>query len=135
MLKVLIIDDDEIVLLVESKILQRCGIAKAPLTFSSGPQALEYLQHEKENDTENFIILLDINMPGMSGWEVLEKFEQLKMTNNYFVIMVTSSIDIYDKEIALKYKNVIAFVEKPITTLNCNDIKSLPAIKHLFKSS
>lgn len=133
MLKVLIIDDDDIVLLVESKIMQRCGISKAPLTFNSGKLALEYLK--QEDQAQNFIILLDINMPGMSGWDVLEKLEQLNLAKNFFVIMVTSSIDRYDKEIAVKYKNVISFIEKPITTRNCDEIKSLPAIKHFFEPS
>lgn len=130
MFKVLIIDDDDIVLLVESKIMQRCGISQVPLTFNSGKLALEYLNHEDK--IQNFIVLLDINMPGMSGWDVLEKLEQLKLSKNFFVIMVTSSIDRYDKEIAVKYKHVISFIEKPITTRNCEEIKSLPEIKHLF---
>lgn len=133
MLKVLIIDDDDIVLLVESKIMQRCGISKAPLTYNSGKLALEYLKYEDQ--TQNFLILLDINMPGMSGWDVLENLEQLKLSKTFFVIMVTSSIDRYDKEIAVKYKDVISFIEKPITMRNCEEIKSLPEIKHFFDNS
>lgn len=133
MLKVLIIDDDDIVLLVESKIVQRCGIEKVPLTFRSGKSALEYL--ETDDKTKNYIILLDINMPEMNGWQFLEKLEGLELQKKFFVIMVTSSIDRYDKEIAVKYQNVISFIEKPITSRNCEEIKTLPAIKQFFSPS
>lgn len=130
MLKTLIVDDDEIALLVESKILQRCGVSKVPLTFKSGKLAMEYLSHE--DTAKNFLLLLDINMPGMNGWEFLEKLQELHLQKNIYIIMVTSSIDRHDKNIAEKYNNVISFIEKPITSRNCEEIKLLPEIKHFF---
>lgn len=133
MLKVLIIDDDEIVLLVESKILQRCGISDSPLSFRNGKAAIDYLQFD--DNADNYIILLDINMPGMNGWEFLEKLKVLNLSKRFFVIMVTSSIDRYDKEVAVKYQDVISFIEKPITARNCQEIKSLPEISHFFEIS
>ncbi len=131
MLKVLIIDDDDIVLLVERKILQRCGIATDPLSFKCGKSALDYIALDKNH--QEFLILLDINMPEMNGWDFLLKLEELHLPNTYHVIMVTSSIDRYDKEIAVKYKNVISFIEKPITSSNCEEIRSLPEITSYFK--
>ena len=131
MLKVLIIDDDEIVLLVERKILQRCGFNYETLTFQSGEAALNFLK--KEDKDQHFLILLDINMPVMSGWNFLLKMEELERSENIFVIMVTSSIDRYDKEMAKSYKSVIGFIEKPITTENCLQIKGLTQLADFFK--
>ncbi len=130
MIKVLIIDDDEIVLLVERKILQRCGVDHEIFTFKSGEAALAFLKAEDKN--QKFLILLDINMPVMNGWEFLLKMEGLERNENVFVIMVTSSIDRYDKQVAQKYKNVIGFIEKPITAENCQQIKNLPEISRFF---
>lgn len=130
MLKVLIIDDDEIVLLVERKMLERCGIASNSISFSAGKPALEYLY--SNSISQNFLILLDINMPGMNGWEFLEALEEQQLSENIYVIMVTSSIDRYDKEKARKFKSVIGFIEKPITSENCSKIKSLPEISGFF---
>jgi len=45
------------------------------------------------------------------------------------VFMVTSSIDGYDKEKAKNYKNVISFIEKPISVDNCMKIKECPELK------
>lgn len=131
MLKVIIIDDDEIVLLVERKILQRCGFNQETLTFKSGEAALNFLKEEDKG--QHFLILLDINMPVMNGWEFLTKMEALGRNETIFVIMVTSSIDRFDKEVAQNYKTVIGFIEKPITTENCRNIKDLTQLAEFFK--
>lgn len=130
MLKILIIDDDEIVLMVERKILQRCGIDKETITFKNGNAALEYLKDQ--NPDQKFLILLDINMPVMDGWDFLLQMESLGRNENVYVIMVTSSIDRYDKQLAEKYKTVISFIEKPITANDCKQIKNLKEISHFF---
>lgn len=129
MLKVLIVDDDEIVLLVQRKILHRCGITNDPVSFNKAGAAIEYLKEQKKGE---FLILLDINMPGMNGWQFLQELEELNLTAEVYVIMVTSSIDNYDKEEATNYKNVIGFIEKPITNQNCSKIKSLREISRFF---
>ena len=69
----------------------------------------------------------------MNGWQFLNKMEELGRDKNIFVIMVTSSIDRYDKEIAENYKSVIGFIEKPITTENCLQIKDLTQLAEFFK--
>ena len=130
MLKVLIIDDDDIVLLVERKMLQRCKISAEPISFKGGKPALEYLSEIK--DDEDFLILLDINMPQMNGWEFLSQLELLNKKNQIFVIMVTSSVDRYDKEVAQKYSRVIGFIEKPITADNCEKIKLIEKVSSYF---
>ena len=130
MLKVLIIDDDDIVLLVERKMLQRCKISSQPISFKGGKPALEYLA--KVNEDEDVLILLDINMPEMNGWEFLSQLESLDKTNQIFVIMVTSSVDRYDKEVALEYTRVIGFIEKPITAENCEKIKLIEKVSGYF---
>lgn len=131
MLKVLIIDDDEIVLLVERKILQRGGVDHETITFKNGDAALEYIKGQEVE--QKFLILLDINMPVMNGWDFLRKMECLGRNDNIFVIMVTSSIDRYDKQVAREYKSVIGFIEKPITAKDCDQIKNLSEISSFFK--
>ena len=130
MLNVLIIDDDDIVLLVERKMLQRCLVSAQPLSFKGGKPALEYLTGL--NELEDVLILLDINMPEMNGWEFLAHLEMLDKKNKIFVIMVTSSVDRYDKEVAQKYSRVIGFIEKPITAENCEKIKLIEEVSAYF---
>lgn len=130
MLKIIIIDDDDIVLMIQRKLLQRCGVNKEILSFKKGREALDYLLGE--NGSQSFLILLDINMPVMNGWKFLCKLKELKVQHNIQVVMVTSSIDSYDREAAVKYDYVIGFIEKPITAENCKKLKNYPSLKQFF---
>lgn len=129
-MKILIIDDDDIVLMIQRKLLQRCGVNKEILSFKRSREALDYLI--AQDGEQHFLILLDINMPGMNGWQFLCKLTELKIQPNIQVVMVTSSIDIYDREAAVKYENVIGFIEKPITEENCEKLKKYPSLKQFF---
>jgi len=130
MLKVIIIDDDDIMVFLQRKIFQRCGLAKDLMSFRAATAAIEFLKTEEIN--QHFLILLDINMPGMNGWQFLDILKEMKVSKNVFVIMVTSSIDRYDKEKAGSYTNVIDFMEKPVSIENCNRIKEYVMLKEFF---
>lgn len=130
MLKILLIDDDQIVLLVQRKLLERCSFGNEILSYRGGEAALKYLAEASNNN--HFLILLDINMPRMNGWQFLSKLSQLEIVEKTSVIMVTSSIDKYDKEAAEEYSCVVDFIEKPITIDNCTRIRSISALKDFF---
>ena len=110
MLKVLIIDDDDIVLLVERKMLQRCLISTEPLSFKGGKQALEYLK--ETNDNEDVLILLDINMPQMNGYEVCRRLKADPKTQNVPVVMCSSKGEEFDRYWGMK-QGADAYVVKP----------------------
>ena len=131
MLKVLIIDDDDIVLFIQRKMLQKSGITDSPKLYSVGQEALDFLTQEEPGD--HYLILLDINMPGISGWEFLETLKTLPILPYVHVLMVTSSIDSFDKEKAKAYDNVFDFIEKPITIENCYKVKNHPELKQFFQ--
>ncbi|MEM9981557.1 MAG: response regulator, partial [Bacteroidota bacterium] len=66
------------------------------------------------------MILLDINMKGMSGWEFLEEFQKLK--SKVPVYILTSSTDIHDIQKAKEYSVVKGFIMKPLTQQVLADI-------------
>jgi FixJ family two-component response regulator len=73
--------------------------------FSSASEFLE-CESIKDND----ILILDIHMPGMNGFELLEKFSEKKIKLN--VIILTAYDDSTNRELAQKY-GVKAFFRKP----------------------
>ncbi len=68
------------------------------------------------------VILLDINMPILDGWQFLDGIITIKVIKKITIFIVTSSIDPRDKEKAKSYSNVKNFVVKPITQDKLNDL-------------
>lgn len=111
--KIYIIDDDPIYKLVTNKLIKKTNLFSETRDFSNGSEALNYFE-----STTDFpdILLLDLEMPEMDGWEFLEEFCQLKkrMENNGIIYIASSSIALEDKIKAQKYKCVRDFLSKPI---------------------
>lgn len=130
-LKVLIVDDDEVVIFLQKMMVANSGLSPEPLSFKHGKAAIDYLNEEyKEED--KYLILLDINMPVMDGWEFLDAIQTMPFSNAISVIMVTSSINSADRDKAKEYAQVIDYIEKPLNIDACNRIKLLPQVQLYF---
>ena len=115
--KVLIVDDDRIILFLHQIIIKESGISTTPLLFGNGQEAFNYLQSELPG--KDAIIFLDLNMPVMDGWELLDALYQPPYLNHIQVVLVTSSIDPKDREKAKKYPMVKLYLEKPMDIEAC----------------
>lgn len=110
---VVVVDDDNIILFLHKKILQKEKFQESPHVFNSAKKALDFF--DKIPDSAKPILLfLDINMPVMNGWDLLDVIHQENFEKEVHVVMVTSSVDASDKEKAFSYSKVIDFVEKPL---------------------
>lgn len=85
------------------------------ISKNSGKAALEYLKSGK--DPLSDLILLDINMPGMNGWEFLEEYGRLskELQGQAIIIMLTTSDNSTDMEKAKKYSMITDYITKPLT--------------------
>jgi CheY-like chemotaxis protein len=101
------------------------------LLFSSGQEALNYLR--KNNDPEkHFLILLDLNMPVLNGWEFLQLTEEDSMAANIYVVIVTSSINREDYIRSKDFKQVIGFFRKPLDTSCMEHLKEIEKLRSFF---
>ena len=121
--RTLIVDDDSIIIFIHKKLVGKCGYPLAPETYLNGREALENLMSTADESTLS-IVLLDINMPVMSGWEFLDAIQDKPFAKNMKVAMVTSSVDASDKLKAKTYSQVVGFLEKPITVDMLNELKT-----------
>lgn len=110
---VAVVDDDSIILFMHKKILQKAKFQESPHTFNSAKKALDFFDKIDDN-AKPILLFLDINMPVMNGWDLLEVIHQENFEKEVHVVMVTSSVDVSDKEKAFSYSKVIDFVEKPL---------------------
>lgn len=119
---VILIDDNEVDLFIEERILSLSGI-KDIKKFSSGPKALEYLKiQQNEHPVVIHWIFLDINMPGMDGFQFLETLNKTLPEIPCKIVIVSSSDSKQDKQKAMGHYKVTGYLEKPI------EVKDLEAL-------
>lgn len=114
---VLLIDDDELVNTLNTIMLRQSGYVEQIQAVDSGDKALDTLaQYENENLYPS-IIFVDINMPGLSGWEFLEIFKTrfLSFKQKSIICMLSSSLNPIDRQRAEKSDLVDFYFTKPLT--------------------
>jgi CheY-like chemotaxis protein len=112
--KILLVDDDPIVILLQKKLMEKAGISHPVASFNNGESALDFLA-ENEGLSEELLMFLDINMPGLSGWDVLDRLESTQFSELLKVIIITSSIESSDKRRAERYPRIVDFWVKPFS--------------------
>jgi CheY-like chemotaxis protein len=117
---VLIIDDDEPTTFINKKIIQNSGLIESIHIAYSGQEALNFLSLTNNQVDETPIpdlILLDINMPAMDGWEFLTEYKKIKntQTQTIVIVMLTTSLNPDDEIKAKEIKEVYGFKNKPLT--------------------
>jgi len=127
----LIVDDDISIQMLHKVMVGKSNISNQPLIFGNGQLALDYLK-EKNISQQQYLVLLDINMPVLNGWGFLDAIQHSAIENQLLIVIVSSSVDGRDKVKASSYKQIIEFLEKPLKIDGCNAIKSLPEVASFF---
>ncbi|MEO8517149.1 MAG: response regulator [Flavobacterium sp.] len=107
-----IIDDDKIFVFVLKKYLEKNDNFNQVFDFKNAEEVINLLSDENEQLPD--IILLDINMPVIDGWQFLEQIEQLPNKEKLNVFIMSSSIDANDIEKSKSFSTVKDFISKPI---------------------
>lgn len=113
----ILIDDDQIVLTFCKLLLKKAYGEIEVKTFEMPEQGLDYLTSGFSSGINTqAVILLDINMPDMDGWQFLERFEKLDdhLKQHVQIYILSSSVDERDKERAVQNKYVVDYLLKPL---------------------
>lgn len=115
-LKVLVVDDSVIYRKIISEAVKATDIAEVKHNASSGFLAIRRLQHEKYD-----VVILDVNMPEIDGWETLKRIKA--GWPEVSVIMISASGGQYDKFISEFSDNGAEdFIVKPVDDIFSKNI-------------
>ena len=112
-----IIDDDPIYQLLINKVITKSNIDYDTVSYKNGKEALDNISKGlKEKNTLPEIILLDLKMPIMDGWDFMENIDKIlsDKKNKTAIYIVTSSISYEDKEKAKTFPAIMGYFSKPI---------------------
>ncbi len=139
--QLMIIDDDPVTLRLYEIILNNIAFAEEVISLTDGREGIDYFSkffERKKKGEYNIIppdlILLDINMPILNGWDFLEEFirkysDRLPETK---VAILSSSVNPEDFMKAQGYEIVIEFLNKPLTIDLLEGLKEKAEIAKFF---
>lgn len=114
----MLIDDDQDYTFIAAKIINQTNAITVNKIFSNGLDALNFLkENASKTDTLPDIILLDLSMPVMDGWQFLEEFVHItpQIKKKITVYVCSNSISCSDIDKAMKISSVSDYIIKPVT--------------------
>ncbi len=125
---VLVVDDNESDLLLIERALKRSECCDKVFTAENGIEALQFLQNIKDGKNVSDLksppelILLDLSMPRMNGFDFLEEYTNSNLgSNNTSIVILTTSINGVDMEKTRKYGATKGYLTKPLSTFKVKD--------------
>lgn len=123
--KLFLVDDDEIFRLAAEVLIKSSDLTDEVIQLENGLEAYDALMAlENTPDDLPEIMFLDINMPVMNGWELLEELKNGPevIKNKVQIHVLTSSIDPHDLVLSKTYEFIAGYITKPLTEGDLNKI-------------
>ncbi len=119
-LNFIVVDDSKLDCFIAEKVIRNTGKCETIRSFLRAQEALEYIKNTPADELSHTILLVDIQMPIMNGFEFVEAFEQLpaNVISSYTIYIISSSINENDLNRVHTYRSVKQFLNKPLTSNN-----------------
>ena len=126
-LNYIIIDDDSLHNFICNLIITSSVKNSNVKMFTNPEKGLEFIKNNSTGNISKTIIFLDIEMPNLTGWEFLDRFDKLdeKTKGQYLIYILSSTSSPAYKERVFKNKNVSNIFVKPLTSEIIHDVASV----------
>ena len=121
----IVVDDDYVNNIICRRIIKKAFPEADVQEFLDPDTALVYIKSTfAKYDSPDAVLFLDINMPTITGWQFLEAFERFdtRVKGHLKIYMLSSSVDLNDKERAANNPNVLGYFEKPLSLTIVNSL-------------
>lgn len=123
---VYVVENDRISSVISELIVKKNLRSGHVQTYANGQLAFLQLQAALHaNELIPDLILLDLDMPLMDGWEFLDACAALSLPRPISIFVLTSSINPGDSDNALKYQSVKGFFTKPLNEAGIHRMQQL----------
>ncbi|SNR80400.1 response regulator [Hymenobacter mucosus] len=128
-MRTFLVDDDFISVFLTEKLFQREGFGEGLHSFESPEKALDSVLHAISQESVPDVILLDLNMPVLNGWDFLSALQpyEAQLTGRCFIYILTSSLAPADQVRSEEFPLVIGFIHKPLDGIQVQAIHAYVA--------
>ncbi len=139
--RVFCIDDDQITLTLCELVIKKANFASEVIVAKNGKEGLSFfstffsnLKKGQPIEDAPEIILLDLNMPVMNGWEFLEDYlmKYADRIPDTKVVILSSTVNPEDFSRANQYEIVIDFINKPLTVEGLEELTHHEQVSRYF---
>lgn len=123
--RLFLVDDDHIFLMIMKRMIIQTDAVESVDSFENGSDILEYLKANLSNsDALPDIILLDLNMPIMDGWQFLDAYREIQdqLARNIRIYILSSSNFDEDIRKTVEYPMVTEYLVKPLNPEKLTEI-------------
>jgi CheY-like chemotaxis protein len=121
----IVIDDNKLDCFIAEKMILNSGLSKKIKLFLDSREALEFIKTDKPSpNIHKIIIMIDIQMPLINGFEFVEAFETFpqEIQDHYVIYVLSSSINENDLNRVRNYRSVKQLLNKPLTRKNLHTL-------------